>query len=98
MRTVSPLPRSSLGIAAPSQGLLKCDRGASPPTIRDILYHMRSAGRACTEAPNGDALAAGKDARPRAPRAPRVPKTDIQKEALDAAFRSATPLWLPVPP
>ena len=55
---------------------------------------MRGAGRTCTEAPNGEALAAGTDAKPRAPRAPRVPKTDIQKEALDAAFRSATPLWL----
>lgn len=55
---------------------------------------MRGAGRTCTEAPNGEALAAGKDGKPRAPRAPRVPKTDIQKEALDAAFCSATPLWL----
>ena len=55
---------------------------------------MRGAGRTCTEAPNGEALATGQDAKPRAPRAPRVPKTDIQKEALDAAFRSATPLWL----
>ncbi|KAK9835073.1 hypothetical protein WJX81_008591 [Elliptochloris bilobata] len=38
------------------------------------------------ESPNGDAPPASKE-KPRAPRAPRHPKNDIQKEALDAAFR-----------